>query len=78
MSNRLRIQGVQTEVDYAGKSLKSQMKRADKLRCRYTLILGEQEITANKAQLRDMHDATQQSVDLDSLEDTIIHIVKGK
>ncbi len=78
MSNRLRIRGVQTEVDYAGKSLKSQMKRADKLRCRYTLILGEQEITANKAQLRDMHDATQQSVDLDSLEDIIIQIVKGK
>jgi histidyl-tRNA synthetase len=78
ISNGLRIRGMQTEVDYAGKSLKSQMKRADKLHCRYTLILGEQEITENKAQLRDMRNATQQSVGLDSLEESIIHIVKGK
>jgi histidyl-tRNA synthetase len=54
------------------------MKRADKLHCRYTLILGEQEITENNARLRDMRNATQQSVSLDSLEETIIHIVKGK
>jgi len=78
ISNRLRIQGVRTEIDYAGKSLKSQMKRADKLHCRYALILGEQEILANKAELRDMHDATQISVDLDALEETIFHIVKGR
>lgn len=78
ISNRLRIRGIQTEIDYAGKSLKSQMKRADKLRCRYTLILGEQEILANKAELRDMHNATQKSVDLGTVEETILHIVKGK
>jgi histidyl-tRNA synthetase len=54
------------------------MKRADKLHCRYTLILGEQEIMAKKAQLRDMRDATQQSIELDTLEETILHIVKGK
>jgi len=78
ISNRLRIQGVQTEIDYAGKSLKSQMKRADKLHCRYTLILGEQEIMANKAELRNMHNAKQESIDLDTLEDTILNIVKGR
>jgi histidyl-tRNA synthetase len=78
VSNLLRIQGVQTEIDYAGKSLKSQMKRADKLQCRYTLILGDQEIIANKAELRDMRNATQESVDLNTVEETILHIVKGK
>jgi histidyl-tRNA synthetase len=76
--NRLRIQGVKTEIDYAGKSLKSQMKRADKLHCRFTLILGEQEIMANKAELRNMHDATQESVDLDTLYETILNMVKGR
>lgn len=78
ISNRLRIQGVQTEIDYAGRSLKSQMKRADKLHCRYVLILGEQEIMANKAELRDMRVATQESVNLDTLEETILNIVKGQ
>ncbi len=76
--NRLRIQGVKTEIDYAGKSLKSQMKRADKLHCRFTLILGEQEIMANKAELRNMLDATQEKVDLDTLEETILNVVKGR
>jgi histidyl-tRNA synthetase len=54
------------------------MKRADKLHCRFTLILGEQEIMANKAELRNMHDATQESVDLDTLDETILNMVKGR
>ena len=38
-------------MDHAGRSLKSQMKRADKLKSLYTLILGEREISENKALL---------------------------
>ena len=75
--NRLRINGVQVEMDYSGKSLKSQMKRADKLKCHYTLILGDKEIMENKAELRDMKKGTQESMGLDYLEETIIKNVKG-
>ncbi len=78
LGNSLRLAGVRTEMDYSGKSLKSQMKRADKLKCRYTLILGEQEIMANKAELRDMRDSTQKSISLDNLKQTILNIVKGR
>jgi histidyl-tRNA synthetase len=75
--NRLRIMGIPTEMDYSGKSLKSQMKRADKLSSRYALILGEREISENKAEFRDMQKGTQETIGLDDLEKTITRIVKG-
>ena len=77
LCNRLRREGILTEMDYSGKSLKSQMKRADKLSCRYALILGEREISESKAEFRDMQKGTQQTVGLDDLEETITRIVKG-
>jgi histidyl-tRNA synthetase len=42
------------ETDYLGASLKSQMKKADKCGAGFTLIIGEQEITAGTAVLRNM------------------------
>jgi histidyl-tRNA synthetase len=71
LCNRLRMKGIHVEMDHAGRSLKSQMKRADKLKSLYTLILGEQEISENKALLRNMHTSTQEEVGLDRLEETI-------
>ena len=52
------------------------MKRADKLKCRYTLILGDKEINENKAELRDMRNGTQVKLDLDQIEETIIKTVR--
>ncbi|HET6459555.1 MAG TPA: histidine--tRNA ligase [Syntrophales bacterium] len=75
--NRLRTIGIQAEMGYGGKSLKSQMKRADKLFSRYALILGEREISENKAEFRDMRQGTQETIVLDHLEETITRIVKG-
>jgi len=75
--NRLRIHGIQTEIDYSGKSLKSQMKRADKLSSHYTLILGDREVLEGKAELRNMKKGTQETLGLENLEETIIKIIKG-
>ncbi len=65
------MDGMRTEMDYHGKSLKSQMKRADKFRCRLTLILGERELREGKAELRDMSRGTQETVSLEGIEETI-------
>ena len=75
--NRMRLNGVQAELDYSGKSLKSQMKRADKFNSQYVLILGEREITEGKAELRNMKRGTQETLSLENLEETIIKIIKG-
>lgn len=46
--------GFWAEMDYSRKSLKSQMKRADKLNARFVLLVGEYELQKGKALLRDM------------------------
>ena len=74
LGNRLRRQGLAVEMDYTGKSLKSQMKRADKFGCRYALILGEKEISERKAELRDMTLSTQSTVAFDNLEETLLKL----
>jgi histidyl-tRNA synthetase len=76
LCNRLRMKGIRVEMDHAGRSLKSQMKRADKLKSTHTLILGEREIAENKALLRNMLSSTQTEVDLDSLKETITELAR--
>jgi histidyl-tRNA synthetase len=60
----LRRLGVETEMDYGESSLKSQMRRADRLGARHVLILGTDELASGTAQLRDMADKGQISIPL--------------
>ncbi|MBN1382494.1 MAG: histidine--tRNA ligase [Deltaproteobacteria bacterium] len=78
LCNRLRMRGIRTEIDYQAKSLKSQMKRADKLNSRNTLILGENELQSGKAQIRHMSTGSQDTVDLKTLEENILTIIKER
>jgi histidyl-tRNA synthetase len=48
--------GVRVELDYEGKSLKSQMRRADKLRARYSVVIGENEVSSGRALFKRMAD----------------------
>jgi histidyl-tRNA synthetase len=56
--------GAAVELDYEGKSLKSQMRRADKFRARFTLIIGEDELGRGTAPLKEMDGGTQREVAL--------------
>lgn len=67
LMSQLQRRGVSAEMDYEGKSLKSQMRRAGKLQARQVLILGEEELARGIGQLRDMDSATQEEIALDSL-----------
>ena len=60
--NQLHLQGIRAELDYEGKSLKSQMRRADKLKARYVLILGEEELKKGRAVLRNMETKSQEEI----------------
>ena len=76
LCNQLRLRGIAVEMDYQSKGLKSQMKRANKLKCRYTLMVGDRELAEKEASLRNMQDGSQQSVRLDGLAEAIINILK--
>lgn len=64
----LQRQGMRAEMDYTGKSLKSQMRRADKLGARFSLILGEDELAKNVAPLRNMSGGEQTEVSINDPE----------
>ncbi|MDD2856188.1 MAG: histidine--tRNA ligase, partial [Desulfuromonadaceae bacterium] len=48
--------GIRVEMDCESKSLKSQMRRADKLKCRFSVVIGENEIATGKAVFKRMED----------------------
>jgi histidyl-tRNA synthetase len=60
-------EGLHAEMDFSGKSLKAQMRRADKLQARLVLILGEDELARNQIQVRDMDNGSQDTVDFGNL-----------
>jgi histidyl-tRNA synthetase len=63
----LRRTGVAAEWDYEGRSLKSQMRRADRLGATHVVILGDDELAAGRAQLRDMATKEQRDVPVGEL-----------
>jgi len=61
----LRRQGVRGLIDLEARSLKGQLRQANKDRVRYCVIIGEEELARGQATLRDMEKAEQQAVPLD-------------
>jgi histidyl-tRNA synthetase len=74
---RLQRQGILVEMEYTGKSLKAQLRRADKLNTRRVLILGEDELERGVAQLRHMDESLQEEVDLKGLETRLLNEIHG-
>ena len=60
----LRAADVPAETDYLGRSLKSQMKHANRLNARDVVILGDEELQQGVATVRDMATSQQESVPL--------------
>jgi histidyl-tRNA synthetase len=58
----LRCAGIAADTDYAHRSLKAQMKEADRLNCRQAVILGGDELAAGTAMVRDMQSREQKPV----------------
>jgi histidyl-tRNA synthetase len=64
---RLRGVGLRAEMGYDEKSLRSQLRRANKLGAAFALVLGERELAAGKVALKDMHGGEQEEVSLDEV-----------
>jgi histidyl-tRNA synthetase len=64
---RLHEADIQALLAFGDRSLKSQLKSADRAEARYTIILGEEELKIGKATVRDMASSQQVEVPLDSI-----------
>ncbi len=69
-------QGIAVEMDFADRSLKAQMKRADRLGAGHVLILGDAELQKGMAQLRNMTTKEQQEIALEGLVETLVRELK--
>ncbi|WP_190822791.1 histidine--tRNA ligase [Saccharopolyspora pogona] len=67
----LRAAGVRVDVAYGGKGLKGAMKAADRSGARFALVLGERDLEAGTAQLKELASGEQRAVALDSLVDEV-------
>lgn len=65
--NQIRGKGVVVETDYMNRSVKAQMKYANKIGALKTVIIGENELTENKANVKDMATGEVTEVALDQI-----------
>jgi histidyl-tRNA synthetase len=68
VTHRLRARGIRVEIEHRDAGLKAQLKRADKLRARLCLIIGDNELDSGKLALKDLTTGQQHEVSVDDLE----------
>jgi histidyl-tRNA synthetase len=61
---QLRRVGLRAEIGYDEKSLRSQLRRANRLGAAFTVMLGERELAAGKVALKDMQHGGQEEIPL--------------
>jgi histidyl-tRNA synthetase len=59
LAHALRMAGIGAQLGFGGRSLKAQLRTADKAGLRYVLILGEDEIAAGEVMVRDLRGGEQ-------------------
>jgi histidyl-tRNA synthetase len=62
VAQRLRLSGIRVEIEHRDVRLGNQLKRADKLRARLALIVGENELATGKLALKDLATGQQHEV----------------
>ena len=67
--NELRQKGVVVETDYMDRSVKAQMKYANKIGAQYTVIVGDNELQAGCANVKNMENGETKEVKLDEIAD---------
>ena len=68
LASALRKKGLNIDHDLVGRSLKAQMKYADKKNAKFTLIIGDNEIETGKAVLKSMTTSEQIEADINDVD----------
>ncbi len=64
LASDLRNEGFAAESDLIGRSLKAQMKYADKIDAKYSMVIGDDELAAGKAKVKNMSTGETHELDL--------------
>jgi len=71
----LRGRGIRAETDYLDRSMKAQMRAANRLEAPYAVIIGEQELDRKRLILKDMKEGQQEEMDFDEAVEKICRTV---
>ena len=74
LATELRQSGMSAQFDVVGRSLKAQMKYADKLNARYTTVIGDDDIAAGIAKVKNMESGETTELKLDEFADTFMDL----
>lgn len=74
IASNVRGNGMHAQFDIVGRSVKAQMKYANKIGAAYTVVLGDSEVENGKAMLKNMADGEETEVELDALPDELMRI----
>jgi histidyl-tRNA synthetase len=74
----LRHAGLRVGTLPGSRSVKAQMRRADKSGIRFALVLGEDELQKNSVTLRQLSDGRERAYDLGSLADLIEDVIHAR
>ena len=69
--HKLRARGISADMDYENRKLKAQMKDADSKNARYTIVLGEDELNSQSADLKEMATGETQQLSFDEIINTL-------
>lgn len=69
IAQQLRLNGVKAQSDIVGRSVKNQMKFADKTNAKFSTIIGDSEIETNMARIKNMISGETTDVSLDKIVD---------
>ncbi|MDF2590655.1 MAG: histidine--tRNA ligase [Clostridia bacterium] len=75
--HKLRDNNIKCDKDYAGRSLKAQMKYANKMNARYITVIGEDEINNNKIKVKNMENGSEEEIQLNQLLEYMKNIQQG-
>ncbi len=71
IAQELRVQGKRGEVSFSARSLKSQMRQASRLKAKYCLLLGGDELAAGTVTVKDMENGSQTTVKREALAESL-------
>ncbi|MGB9679366.1 MAG: histidine--tRNA ligase [Thermoanaerobacteraceae bacterium] len=74
LAQKLRFKGLKVEIDNLDRSLKAQMKYANKLNSKFTIVIGEEEIASNIVKLKNMEDSSEIEINIEELEKILTNI----
>ncbi len=67
LANKLRQKGKSVEFDLMSKSVKAQMKYANKIEAKYVIVVGDDEILSGKVRVKDMASGNEEEIEIKDL-----------